>query len=68
MRSSQVKLEPDLTATSFSAQNAYYFSMMSKMVYAPKAEVDGMLKGNATNPGLGFDRFHWFEVRMRIIL
>ena len=58
----QVKLEPDLTATSFSVQNAYYFSRLSKMVYAPKDEVEGMLKGNTTSPGMGFDRFHWFEV------
>lgn len=38
--------------------------MMSKMVYSPKVEVEGMLKGNATSPGMGFDRFHWFEVRV----
>lgn len=57
-----MKLEPDLTTTKFSTQNAYYFSRMSKVVYAPKAEVEGMLKGNATSPGMGFDRFHWFEV------
>lgn len=65
MNISQVELKPDLTATGFSAQNAYFFSMMSKIVYSPKLEVEGAIKGNATNKGLelGFDHFFWFEVR-----
>lgn len=35
------------------------------MVYSKKSEVQGMLTGNETTAGLGFDRFHWFEARER---
>ncbi|CAM9140899.1 unnamed protein product, partial [Ectocarpus sp. 12 AP-2014] len=37
------------------------FARMSKMVYSKKSDVQGMLTGNETIAGLGFDRFHWFE-------
>lgn len=59
----QVKLEPDLNTTTFSMQNAYYFARMSKMVYLPQGEVEGLLKGNETAAGMGFNHFYWFEVR-----
>ncbi|CAM9543452.1 unnamed protein product [Ectocarpus fasciculatus] len=62
---SEVELKPDLSATSFSLQNGYYFARMSKMVYSKKSEVQGILTGNTTTAGLGFDRFHWFEARER---
>lgn len=55
-------MKPDVTAKGFSAQNAYYFARMSKIVYSPGNEVKGLIVGNATCEGLGFDRFHWFEV------
>lgn len=59
----QVELKPDLSATSFSAQNAFFFAKMSKIAYLPKAEVQGLMQGNDTNEGIGYDRFYWFEVR-----
>lgn len=55
-------MKPDLSATTFSPQNAYYFARLSKMAYRKKHEVEGLLAGNSTSKGLGFDRFHWFEV------
>lgn len=55
-------MKPDVMAKGFSAQNAYYFARMSKIVYSPGNEVEGLIAGNATCEGLGFDRFHWFEV------
>lgn len=56
-------MKPDLKATKFSPQNAYYFARLSRMAYKMKNEVEGLLVGNATSTGLGFDRFHWFEVK-----
>lgn len=61
--SAQVVLKPDLEATSFSAQNAYFFAKLSTIAYMPMAEAEGVVKGSATEAGLGFDRFHWFQVR-----
>lgn len=55
-------MKPDLKATTFSPQNAFYFSMLSKIAYKPKNEARGIVQGNSTSAGLGFDRFHWFEV------
>lgn len=55
-------LKPDLEATSFSAQNAYFFAKLSTIAYMTKAEAEGVVKGSATEAGLGFDRFHWFQV------
>lgn len=57
----EVEMKPDLKATKFSPQNAYYFARLSRMAYKMKNEVEGLLVGNATSTGLGFDRFHWFE-------
>lgn len=56
-------MKPDLRATEFSAQNAYFFANLSKIAYKPEQEARGLVKGNSTCEGLGFDRFHWFEVR-----
>lgn len=58
----QVQLKPDLQATSFSEQNAYFFAKMSSIAYKSKSETEGLIKGNATHAGLGFDYFHWFQV------
>lgn len=58
----QVEMKPDLDATKFSPQNAYFFARLSKMAYRASHEVQGLLVGNSTSAGLGFDRFHWFEV------
>lgn len=52
----------DLDVTKFSIQNAFYFARMSKIVYDDKNVVEGLLKGNGTNAGMGFKHFHWFEV------
>lgn len=60
-----MELKPDLSATSFSAQNAFFFAKMSKIAYWPKAEVQGFMQGNDTSNGLGYDRFYWFEVRTK---
>lgn len=56
-------MKPDLSATSFSPQNAFFFANLSKIAYYPEKEARGLVKGNSTCGGLGFDRFHWFEVR-----
>lgn len=58
-----MELKPDLQATDFSYQNAFFFAKMSKIVYFPKSEVRGLLKGNETSAGMGFDHFYWYEVR-----
>lgn len=55
-------VEPDLKATSFSAQNAYFFAKLSTIAYMTKTEVEGVMKGDDNQVGLGFDRFHWFQV------
>lgn len=55
-----VKAEP--YCEGFSLQNGFFFASVSKMVYKPKAEAEGLVKGNSTCAGLGFDHFHWFEV------
>lgn len=57
-------MKPDLRATTFSPQNAYFFALLSKMSYAEQSEVKGFLAGNWTSEGLGFDRFHWFTVSL----
>lgn len=64
MLAPQVEMNPDLRATTFSPQNAYYFARLSKIAYRKKNEVEGLLAGNSTFKGLGFNRFHWFEVCM----
>lgn len=55
-------MKPDVRATTFSPQNAYFFALLSKLSYADLSEVKGFLTGNRTSEGLGFDRFHWFTV------
>lgn len=57
-----MKMRPDVSAKGFSAVNAFFFSGLSKIAYATEDEARGLLVGNATNAGLGFDRFYWFEV------
>lgn len=57
-------MKPDLRATAFSRQNAYFFARLSVMAYKEHSEVEGFLAGNSTSKGLGFDRFQWFEVGM----
>lgn len=59
-------MEIDLKATKFSVQNAFYFARMSKIVYSDKSEVEGLLRGNDTSVGMGFNHFHWFEVRTAV--
>ncbi|CAM9599499.1 unnamed protein product, partial [Laminaria digitata] len=54
-------MKPDLTAKGFSTQNAFFFSVMSKIAYESKDEAKSLVVGNATCSGLGFDHFHWFE-------
>ena len=54
-----MELKPDLEATGFSCQNAFYFANMSKIAYSTKEEVRMIMQGDK---GLGFDHFHWFEV------
>ncbi|CAN0313678.1 unnamed protein product [Ectocarpus sp. 6 AP-2014] len=60
-RSPEVKMKPDLSAKGFSALNAFFFAGLSKIAYASEDEARGLLVGNSTERGLGFDRFHWFE-------
>ncbi|CAB1117639.1 unnamed protein product [Ectocarpus sp. CCAP 1310/34] len=55
---SEVELKPDVKATSFSAQNGFFFSKMSKLVYSPRIEVESAMQGK---DGLGYEHFHWFE-------
>lgn len=55
-------MKPDIRATTFSPQNAYFFALLSKLSYAKHSEVEGFLAGNSTSEGLGFDHFYWFTV------
>jgi len=50
------KLKLDLEAKSFSSENALYFAELSTIAYKPKDAAESMIQG------MGFDRFHWFEV------
>ncbi|CAN0311378.1 unnamed protein product [Pylaiella littoralis] len=59
--SCEVEVKPDLEATKFSPHNAFYFATLSKIAYKPFKEAMGLVKGNSTCEGLGFDRFYWFE-------
>lgn len=56
-------MKPDLSAMAFSPQNAYFFARMSKIAYVPEDEAKAQVVGSDECEGLGFDRFHWFEVR-----
>ena len=59
----QVALKPDLEATEFSCQNAFFFAKMSSIAYSTREEVRLFMQGDgAKHNGLGFDRFYWFEV------
>lgn len=55
-------MRPDLSAKGFSALNAFFFAGMSKIAYVTEDEARGLLLGNATEQGLGFDKLIWFEV------
>ncbi|CAM9414270.1 unnamed protein product, partial [Laminaria digitata] len=57
----QVELKPDLQATGFSIQNAFFFAKMSKIAYLPRDEARNVFKGNETGTGMGFDHFYWYE-------
>ncbi|CAN0222365.1 unnamed protein product [Ectocarpus sp. 6 AP-2014] len=57
----EVEMKPNLNTTKFSTQNAFYFASLCKIAYKPEQEAKGLVKGNSTNDGLGFDRFHWFD-------
>ncbi|CAN0223723.1 unnamed protein product [Ectocarpus sp. 6 AP-2014] len=54
-------MKPDLNTAKFSTQNAFYFASLCQIAYKPEQEAKGLVKGNSTNDGLGFDRFHWFD-------
>ena len=58
----QVEIKPDLQTTSFSTQNAYFFSKMSGVAYMSKSEAQSFLQGNETSEGLGFDHFYWLSL------
>lgn len=57
----QVYLKPDLTATSFSAQNGYFFANMSKLAYKTPEEVESTLEEMEDCKGLQYN-FQWFQV------
>lgn len=57
----QVDLKPDLTATSFSAQNAYFFATLSDLAYETPANVTSALTKMQDCEGLQ-DNFEWFQV------
>lgn len=63
----QAEFKPELEATKFSVQNAFFFAKMSKIAYATREEVHAFMQGNegATDRGLGFDHFYWFEVNVK---
>lgn len=54
-------LKPDVTATSFSAQNGYFFANMSKLAYKTPDEVESTLSEMEDCKGLQ-DHFQWFQV------
>ena len=58
-----MEIKPDLEATGFSCQNAFFFAKMSRIAYSTREEVRQLMQGDETKKGLGFDRFHWFEVK-----
>ena len=62
-----MEFKPDLEATEFSYQNAFFFSKMSRIAYSTREEVRDLMQGDGTNKGLGFDHFYWFEVILKKI-
>ena len=38
---------------------------MCDVAYSPREKVRTIFQGNETVTGLGFEHFHWFEVRAR---
>lgn len=58
-------MKPDLEAKIFSPQNAHFFANLSNMAYSPHKEAEGLVVGNSTCEGAGFDSFYWFEVRQK---
>ena len=54
-------MKPDLTTTSFSAQNGYFFSNMSELAYKTPEEVESTLEGMEDCKGLQ-NNFQWFQV------
>ncbi|CAM9523149.1 unnamed protein product, partial [Ascophyllum nodosum] len=57
----KVEVKPDLKAKTFSPQNAFFFATLSSIAYKPKGEARGLVAGNSTCEGMGFDHFYWFE-------
>lgn len=53
----KVEVKPDPTATGFSAQNGYFFASMCVAAYSEEDDA------RETVEALGFEAFHWFEVR-----
>lgn len=60
-----MEIKPDLEATGFSCQNAFFFAKMSKIAYLPRDEARNVFMGNETDTGMGFDHFYWYEVRKK---
>lgn len=56
----RVELKPDLTATSFSAQNGYFFATMSKYAYQPEDNLAELLKGMEGCKGLE-EHYQFFQ-------
>lgn len=54
-------LKPDLTATSFSAQNGYFFANMSSLAYDTPDKVESTLGEMEDCKGLQ-GNFQWFQV------
>ena len=55
-------IKPDLEATEFCDQNAFFFAKMSKIVCSTKEEVQTFFRDHEATTGPAFDHFHWFEV------
>lgn len=51
-------VKPNVRTSKFSPRTAYFLTHMSSLVYEDKKDVEKALKND-----LGYDHFHWFEVR-----
>ena len=57
-----MEVKPDIKAKTFSPQNAFFFATLSSIAYKAKGDAKGLVAGNSTCEGMGFDHFYWFEV------
>ena len=57
-----MEVKPDLHTTKFSPQNAFFFATLSNVAYKNQKEAKGLVVGNSTNEGMGFEQFYWFQV------